>query len=90
MHFGIDGVDIKDCLFVINVHPTYHPRFRFVDNSEGLQFFAPRRQRSEFGKTIEISLEVDQSGESKGKIILAEVFAKEAIDVDRSRRELKA
>jgi len=90
IHFGIDGIDGKDCLFVINVHPTYHPRFRFVDNSEGLQFFAPRRERSEFGKTLEISLQVDQYGESKGKVILAEVFPQEAIDVDRSRRELKA
>src|SRR5260370_37465724 len=66
MHFGIDGIDGKDCLFVINVHPTYHPRFRFVDNREGLQFFAPQRGRSEFVKTLEIILKEDQSRQSIG------------------------
>jgi hypothetical protein len=88
LHFGIDTIDGKDFLFVINVHATYNPRFSFVDNREAWQFFAPRRERSEFGKGLRIDLQVDASGESQGKIILAEVFPKEAIDVDRSRREL--
>jgi hypothetical protein len=30
LHFGIDTIDRKDFLFVINVHSTYQPQFRFV------------------------------------------------------------
>ena len=81
IHFGIDGIDGKDFLFVINIHPTYYPHFKFVDNREAWQFFAPQRERSEFGQGLQIDLQVDQHGESKGKIVLAEVFAKEAIDL---------
>ena len=82
LHFGIETINGKDFLFVINVHPTYQPRFRFVDNRESWQFFAPQRERSEFRKALEINLHVDaRSGESSGKVILAEVFPKEAVDV---------
>src|ERR1700674_1119070 len=54
LHSGIDTIDRKDFLFVINVHSTYQPQFRFVDNRDAWQFFAPQRERSEFGKTLEI------------------------------------
>jgi len=80
LHFGIEGIDGKNFLFVVNVHSTYHPRFRFLDTREGVPFFAPQRERSEFGKVLEISLEVDQHGESKGKVLLAELFPDKAIE----------
>jgi hypothetical protein len=83
LHFGIEGIDGKDFLFVVNVHSTYNPRFRFLDTRENWPFFAPQRERSEFGKVLEISLHVDQLGESKGKVLLAELFPDEAIEVLR-------
>jgi len=80
LHFGIEGIDGKDFLFVVNVHSTNNPRFRLLDAREGVPFFAPQRERSEFGKVLEISLEVDQHGESKGKVLFAEVFPDKAIE----------
>jgi hypothetical protein len=81
LHFGIDGIDGRDFLFVVNVHPTYGSRFRFVDNREEWQFFAPQRKRSEFGKALEITLMGDSRDEVRGKVIFAEVFPKASIDV---------
>ena len=81
LHFGIDTIDRKDFLFVINVHSTYQPQFRFVDNREAWQFFAPQRERSEFGKTLEIMLRGSGADEYGGKVILAEVFPKQAIEI---------
>src|SRR5216684_4311199 len=80
LHFGIEGIDGKNFLFVVNVHSTYHPRFRFLDTREGVPFFAPQRGWSEFGKVLEISLQVDQHGGSKGRVLLAELFPNEAIE----------
>src|ERR1700687_39880 len=81
LHFGIDTIDRKDFLFVINVHSTYQPQFRFVDNREAWQFFAPQRDRSEFGKTLEIMLRGSGADEYGDKVILAEVFPKQAIEI---------
>ena len=39
LHFGIEGIDGKDFLFVVNVHATYHPRFKFLDARDGVPFF---------------------------------------------------
>lgn len=76
LQFGIETVDGKDFLFVINVHHTYHPRFRFLDNRETFQFFAPQRDLSQFGTVLEITLHGDGQGEVRGRVILAEVFPK--------------
>jgi hypothetical protein len=80
LHFGIDTIDGKDFLFVINVHRTHNPRFRFVDNRESFQFFAPQRNLSQFGKVLEITLYEDARDEVRGRVILAEVFPKETIE----------
>lgn len=79
--FEAEGVDGKDCLFVVNAHEAYHPRFKFVDLNEGLPFFASRRVRSEFGTVLEIALEVDRNGESKGRAIFGEIFPDQAIEL---------
>jgi len=79
--FEAEGVDGVDCLFVVNAHETYHPRFRFLDINEGLPFFAPRRERSQFGTVLEIALEVDRNGESKGRVVFAEIFPDQAIEL---------
>jgi hypothetical protein len=82
LHFGIPGIDGKDFLFVINVHPTYGSRFQFVDNRDAWQFFAPQREKDEFGKALEIALRGDSPSEIRGKVILAEVFSTGAIESD--------
>jgi hypothetical protein len=75
MSFGIESVDEKDFLFWLNIHPTYHPRFRFLDARDGIPFFSPYNDRGRFGKILEISLHVDaQTGESEGRVVLAEFF----------------
>ena len=76
LHFGIETIDGKDFLFVINVHRTRNPRFRFVDNRESFQFFAPQRDLTEFGKMLEIVLYEDGRDEVRGRVFLAEVFPK--------------
>jgi hypothetical protein len=80
LHFQIQGVDGKDFLFVANVHSTYGPRFKFLDARDGVPFFTPRSGATRFGKILEISLEVDQLGQRKGRVLFAEVFPDEAIE----------
>jgi hypothetical protein len=74
LHFGIETIDGKDFLFLINVHRTYNPQFRFMDNRESFQFFAPQRELTQFGKVLEIT------SQGSGRVILAEIFSK-AIEV---------
>ncbi len=81
LHFEIDGIDGRDCLFVFNVHPTYHPRFKFLDTRDGVPFFSPRSGPTRFGKILEISLSVDREGNRKGRVVFAEHFSDEAISV---------
>jgi hypothetical protein len=73
LQFVIAGIDGKDFSFWISVHPTYNPRFKFIDAREGLPFRTPQRERDEFGKVLEVSLQVDEYGESKGRGVFAEV-----------------
>src|SRR5579871_5689638 len=80
LHFSIETIEGKDFLFVINVHLTYDPRFRLVDNRESFQFFAPQRHLTQFGKVLEINLRGNRREEERGRVILAEIFPK-VIDV---------
>jgi hypothetical protein len=67
LHFGMDRVDGRDLLFVVNIHDA---RLRWVDNRGVMQFFSVGRSRSEFGQVLEINLKPG------GKAIFAEVFGK--------------
>jgi hypothetical protein len=80
LHFGIEGIDGKDFLFVVNVHSSYGPRFKFLDARDGVPFFSPRSGATRFGKILEISLAVDSTGQRQGRVVIAEVFPDEAIE----------
>jgi len=80
MSVGFDG---EDFLFVVNIHRTYNPRFRFVDNRESLQFFAQQRKLTQFGKVLEITLCGTGRDEVRGRVILAEVFPRVIIEALR-------
>ncbi len=67
LHFGIDRVDGRDLLFVLNVHDA---RLTWMDDRDMPQFFSVGRSRSEFGRVLEISLKPG------AKAIFAEFFGK--------------
>jgi hypothetical protein len=67
LHFGIDHVDGRNLLFVVNILDA---RFRWVDNRDMPQFFSVGRSKSEFGRVLEINLKPG------GKAIFAEFFGK--------------
>jgi hypothetical protein len=82
MAFRIESVDERDFLFWVNIHPTYNPRFRFLDAGNGIPLHSPYNERERFGKILEISLQVDaRTGEPAGRVVLAEFFVESAIDV---------
>ena len=39
LHFGVEKIDGRDFLFVINIHLTYGPRFQFLDARDAVPFF---------------------------------------------------
>ena len=81
VHFGIEGIDGKDFLFVMNLHPTYQARYKLGGNPETWPFFAPQRELNQFGNVLEVFTGEGESGEAGGRFVLAEVFPKEVIQV---------
>jgi len=81
LHFEVEGVDGRDTLIVVNIHDTYHPRFKFLDTAEGLPFFAPHSEHTHYGTILEIGLQVDQYGQRQGRVVFAEFFRDQAIVV---------
>jgi hypothetical protein len=81
VHFGIDGIDGKNFLFVINLHEIYGARYKLGGNPESWPFFAPQRELHQFGNVLEILLLGNEPGQVAGKVVLAEVFPKAAIPI---------
>lgn len=79
VHFGIDGIDAKNFLFIINSHPTYGARYMVGGNPETRPFFAPQRDLRQFANMLEI---LPRGNEPQGgKVVLAELFPKEAMEI---------
>ena len=64
--FGINEIDGRDLLFTINLHDA---NFKWVDNRDDWQFFAPGRKKTAFGLVLEVDLKPG------GRILFAELFS---------------
>jgi hypothetical protein len=64
--FGIDEIDGRDLLFTVNLHEA---NFKWVDNRDDWQFFAPGRKKTAFGLVLELDLKPG------GRILFAELFS---------------
>ena len=64
--FGINEIDGRDLLFTVNLHDA---NFKWVDNRDDWQFFAPGRKKTAFGLVPEADLKPG------GRILFAELFS---------------